>query len=304
MYFVHSYAPTPDDPDAVVATCDYGGDGRRRGRDRATCWRPSSTRRSRAPPACGSSRTSSSRHAGRRRDGPLPGHRPAGGRCVRLYQGDYDRETVYGDDPVAAATAFADAGAPLDPRRRPRRGPDRRAVNRAVIAAIAEAVSTSPVQAGGGVRTDGGSGRAGRRGRRAGRDRHRGARGPGARRASSPARQPVAVGLDATARRGRGAGLDRGLGRGAPRRRSPRFADAGVDAVVVTDIARDGTLAGPDLDGLAAVLDARPRSPSSRPAGSATLADLAALAAPRGRRATPRGSDRRPRALRGPVRPG
>ena len=30
---------------------------------------------------------------------------------MRLYQGDYDRETVYGDDPVAAARAFADAGA-------------------------------------------------------------------------------------------------------------------------------------------------------------------------------------------------
>ena len=26
-----------------------------------------------------------------------------GGRCVRLYQGDYERETVYGDDPVAQA---------------------------------------------------------------------------------------------------------------------------------------------------------------------------------------------------------
>ena len=35
-----------------------------------------------------------------------------GGRCVRLYQGDYDRETHYGDDPVSQARAFADAGAP------------------------------------------------------------------------------------------------------------------------------------------------------------------------------------------------
>ena len=33
------------------------------------------------------------------------------GRCVRLVQGDYDRETVYGDDPVAQALAFQDAGA-------------------------------------------------------------------------------------------------------------------------------------------------------------------------------------------------
>jgi glutamine amidotransferase len=25
VYFVHSYAPVPDDPDIVIATCDYGG---------------------------------------------------------------------------------------------------------------------------------------------------------------------------------------------------------------------------------------------------------------------------------------
>jgi len=33
------------------------------------------------------------------------------GRVVRLYQGDYDRQTIYGDDPVAQAQRFADAGA-------------------------------------------------------------------------------------------------------------------------------------------------------------------------------------------------
>ncbi len=34
-----------------------------------------------------------------------------GGRCVRLLQGDYDRETVFGEDPVAMAKAFVAAGA-------------------------------------------------------------------------------------------------------------------------------------------------------------------------------------------------
>ena len=34
-----------------------------------------------------------------------------GGRCVRLLQGEFDRETVYGDDPVAVARAWAAAGA-------------------------------------------------------------------------------------------------------------------------------------------------------------------------------------------------
>ena len=75
------------------------------------------------------------------------------GRCVRLYQGDYGQETVYGDDPVAQARAFAAAGAPwvhvvdLDAART---GDPR---NRAIVAAIAAAVDV-PVQTGGGVRDD------------------------------------------------------------------------------------------------------------------------------------------------------
>ena len=34
-----------------------------------------------------------------------------GGRCVRLVQGDFDRETVYGDDRCSVARRFATAGA-------------------------------------------------------------------------------------------------------------------------------------------------------------------------------------------------
>ena len=33
------------------------------------------------------------------------------GNCVRLYQGDYDRETIYGDSPSEQAIAFVDEGA-------------------------------------------------------------------------------------------------------------------------------------------------------------------------------------------------
>ena len=32
------------------------------------------------------------------------------GRCVRLVQGDYAQETVYGEDPVEVAQMFIDAG--------------------------------------------------------------------------------------------------------------------------------------------------------------------------------------------------
>ncbi|MEM8943633.1 MAG: 1-(5-phosphoribosyl)-5-[(5-phosphoribosylamino)methylideneamino]imidazole-4-carboxamide isomerase [Planctomycetota bacterium] len=34
-----------------------------------------------------------------------------GGKCVRLQQGDYDRETVFSDDPIAMAQSFAEQGA-------------------------------------------------------------------------------------------------------------------------------------------------------------------------------------------------
>jgi phosphoribosylformimino-5-aminoimidazole carboxamide ribotide isomerase len=74
-----------------------------------------------------------------------------GGRCVRLTQGDFGRETVYGADPVERALAFEASGAPwlhvvdLDASR------TGLAVNRPAVAAITAAVKI-PVQAGGGVR--------------------------------------------------------------------------------------------------------------------------------------------------------
>ena len=107
--------------------------GRRRRRARATCGPRSSTRRSRGPPAWSCWPTSSAW-----RPGSCAPERPAmielypaidlrGGRCVRLYQGDYERETVYGDDPVAGRAGVRGRRRAVDPRRRPRRGPHRRA---------------------------------------------------------------------------------------------------------------------------------------------------------------------------------
>ena len=75
-----------------------------------------------------------------------------GGRCVRLLQGDYQRETAYSDDPVAVAVRWATLGAPrlhvvdLDGARE---GSPR---NREVMAAICRAV-TVPVEVSGGIRT-------------------------------------------------------------------------------------------------------------------------------------------------------
>jgi phosphoribosylformimino-5-aminoimidazole carboxamide ribotide isomerase len=73
-----------------------------------------------------------------------------GGKCVRLVQGDFDRETVYGDDPIAVAKHYAAAGATwihvvdLDAARR--RGAD----NRDLVLAIA-AATPARVQVGGGI---------------------------------------------------------------------------------------------------------------------------------------------------------
>ena len=73
------------------------------------------------------------------------------GRCVRLYQGDFSRVTVFGDDPVAVARGWYDAGATrlhvvdLDGARQGR------PVHTALIRAIVDAIPI-PVQLGGGLR--------------------------------------------------------------------------------------------------------------------------------------------------------
>lgn len=73
------------------------------------------------------------------------------GNCVRLLQGRYDEETVYGDDPVAMAKRWQDEGAErlhvvdLDGAR------DGAPTNLEVISQIAQALDI-PVQMGGGLR--------------------------------------------------------------------------------------------------------------------------------------------------------
>lgn len=76
-----------------------------------------------------------------------------GGKCVRLVQGDYNRETVYHDDPVAVARDWEAQGArwlhlvDLDGAK------EGRPVNAEWIGRIAAAVRI-PVQAGGGLRRE------------------------------------------------------------------------------------------------------------------------------------------------------
>lgn len=75
------------------------------------------------------------------------------GRCVRLRQGDYSRETVFSDDPVAVARRWVELGADrlhvvdLDGAKAGE------PVNGAVVRKIAEATGV-PVQLGGGLRNE------------------------------------------------------------------------------------------------------------------------------------------------------
>lgn len=82
----------------------------------------------------------------------LPAIDLRGGRCVRLEQGDFSRETVFSDDPVAMAQRWQSAGAhmlhvvDLDGAR------DGQVSQLATIAEIVAAL-TIPVQVGGGIRS-------------------------------------------------------------------------------------------------------------------------------------------------------
>lgn len=197
------------------------------------------------------------------------------GNVVRLAQGEYGDSTKYGSDPLAVAKSFVESGAEwihiVDLNAAKGDGP----VNRAVISSIArEFGSDVMVQTGGGVRTL--------------EDVQR-LRDTGITRAvmgSAAIRQPelveicskelpIAVGLDH--RNGYVAlegwtesssiHLNEALG---------RYPTA--TAFVITDISRDGMLAGPDLEGLAEAARATV-IPVIASGGVSSLEDLRALAA-------------------------
>src|SRR5262245_1028043 len=76
-----------------------------------------------------------------------------GGRCVRLRQGDYRQETVFGDDPAAMARQWVEQGATwlhivdLDGAK------EGRPINGQSVRAIVAAAGV-PCQVGGGIRTE------------------------------------------------------------------------------------------------------------------------------------------------------
>lgn len=205
-----------------------------------------------------------------------------GGGAVRLVQGDFDREVGYGD-PVALARRFVDAGAPwlhvvdLDAAR------SGEPVNRSVVLEIAQSVAV-PVQTGGGVRRDDDVDELLSSGVRRVVLGTSALEDPSfARRAATRHPGRVAVGLDYRRRddgtleaavRGWAAGSGRDVHDVLDELR-----DLPLGAVVVTAIERDGTLAGPETEGLADVLGAtdHPVVASGGVGGADDLVVLAAL---------------------------
>jgi phosphoribosylformimino-5-aminoimidazole carboxamide ribotide isomerase len=204
-----------------------------------------------------------------------------GGNAVRLLKGDYAQETGYGD-PLAMATALVAGGADwlhlvdLDAAR------DGGRANRSVIMEIARTFDV-PVETGGGVRrledveelVEGGVARV--------------ILGTAALESPEVLRTAcrafpghVAVGLDYR-RRADGVaevavrGWLEGAGTGLLEAVA-LVAQNELDALVVTAIDRDGTLEGPDIEGLAAVLDATGVAVVAS-AGVSSATDLRALAA-------------------------
>jgi phosphoribosylformimino-5-aminoimidazole carboxamide ribotide isomerase len=197
------------------------------------------------------------------------------GRCVRLAQGDFGRETVYGAEPVARALAFEASGAAwlhvvdLDAVRTGLGN------NRAVVRDIAAALHI-PVQVGGGVRS-----------------------AADAEELFSAGVARVVVGTAAVSEPGFltdlaerwpgkvAAGVDHFEGEVRVKgwqERSGRhaadvvraLADAGACAVVVTEISRDGLMLGPDLSGYRSLLEAT-EVPLIASGGVGSLDDLRRL---------------------------
>lgn len=196
------------------------------------------------------------------------------GKCVRLVQGDFGRETVYDEDPVAVAKRYESEGAEwlhvvdLDAALE---GEPR---NRDLIADVIHSVEI-PVQCSGGIRDE---------------EALRAASSAGAARVvigTAALRDPafveqavdrhggfVAVGLDVRGETLQARGWTEDAGQLWPT--LERLVAAGVARFVVTDIARDGMLEGPNMELLREVLGRTERALVAS-GGVSSLDDLRAI---------------------------
>jgi phosphoribosylformimino-5-aminoimidazole carboxamide ribotide isomerase len=199
-----------------------------------------------------------------------------GGSCVRLQQGDYSRETVFGDDPAAVAAAWASEGAgrihlvDLDGAK------EGAPVNVEAVRSILRAVDV-PCQLGGGIRDeetivawlDAGIERV-IVGTQALKDP------PWFRKMAEQFPGQLVLGLDAKDGWVATAGwLD--VSNVIAATLALQFDDLPLGAVVYTDIAKDGMLAGPNL-AATETLALRLKTPVIASGGVGSLDDIARLA--------------------------
>lgn len=199
-----------------------------------------------------------------------------GGRCVRLLHGEFDQETVYGDDPLAVGRRWVEQGGrtlhvvDLDGAR------DGSAGNAEAIAALAGALEI-PLQVGGGVRD------------RAAAERLFAAGVQRVVLGTAAVQQPELVDELAAAYPGRIClGVDARDGMVAIDGWQTtsatsvddllaRFRDLPLAAVIYTDIHRDGALKGPNVEATGRLAASSPH-PVIASGGVTTPADVAALA--------------------------
>lgn len=172
------------------------------------------------------------------------------GRCVRLQQGDYSRETVFSDDPAAVARQWVELGADrlhvvdLDGAKAGK------PVNGAVVRKIVEAAGV-PVQLGGGLRTDEHLAAAFDWGIRWAVLGTRALQDPGwVRTVAERYPQRIVLGVDAK----NGYVATDGwlaVSRVKAIDLAKEVNDSPLAAVVYTDIAKDGMMSGPNFDALA-----------------------------------------------------
>jgi phosphoribosylformimino-5-aminoimidazole carboxamide ribotide isomerase len=211
----------------------------------------------------------------------LPAIDLRGGRVVRLERGDFDRETVFGSDPVEIANRFVAAGAhllhvvDLDGARTgtPRHGE--------VIGRIVEAVGDrAAVEVSGGLRTEASVAETLSTGAARVVIGTAGLRDPGftGSLVATHGRERIVAAIDVRAGRAVGEGWAEGADGRDPVEAIANLSATGVDTFEVTAIDRDGTGSGPDV-GLYARLAQLDLGAIIASAGISSVADIAAVRA-------------------------
>lgn len=198
------------------------------------------------------------------------------GRCVRLVQGDFDRETRYSDDPASVARQWREQGAQrihvvdLDGAR------EGHLVNVDAIAAICSAVDV-PVEVSGGLRSAEAVAQAFALGAERIQLGTAAVKDPALVRASSEAYPgKVVVSIDARGDEVMTEGWREGSGVSALDL-AKRMVELGATRIMVTDIGRDGMLDGPNVEKLRSFVDAL-TVPVIASGGVSAVWDLKALA--------------------------